>query len=42
MTPPRWLWLPAAGAVLVVVIPLLGLITSVDLGQLWPLLTSEA
>lgn len=42
MTPPRWLWLPAAGAVLVVVIPLLGLITSVDVGQLWPLLTSEA
>lgn len=42
MTPPRWLWLPAAGAVLVVVIPLLGLITSVDIGQLWPLLTSEA
>ncbi len=42
MTPPRWLWLPAAGAVLVVVVPLLGLITSVDVGQLWPLLTSEA
>ena len=42
MTPPRWLWLPAAGAVLVVVIPLLGLLTSVDVGQLWPLLTSEA
>ncbi|HIZ97123.1 MAG TPA: ABC transporter permease [Candidatus Janibacter merdipullorum] len=42
MTPPRWLWAPAAGAVLVVVIPLLGLITSVDVAQLWPLLTSEA
>ncbi|MGO1165245.1 MAG: ABC transporter permease [Janibacter sp.] len=42
MTPPRWLWLPAAGAVLVVVIPLLGLVTSVDVGQLWPLLASEA
>lgn len=42
MTPPRWLWLPAAGAVLVVVVPLFGLITSVDLAQLWPLLTSEA
>lgn len=42
MTPPRWLWVPAAGAVLVVVIPLLGLISSVDVGQLRPLLTSEA
>ena len=42
MTPPRWLWLPAAGAVLVVVVPLLGLISAVDVGQLWPLLSSEA
>lgn len=42
MTPPRWLWLPAAGAILVVVIPLLGLITSVDIGSMWPLLTSDA
>lgn len=42
MTPPRWLWLPAAGAILVVVIPLLGLLTSVDVGSMWPLLTSEA
>ncbi|MBA4085981.1 MULTISPECIES: ABC transporter permease [Janibacter] len=42
MTLPRWLWLPAAGAVLVVVVPLLGLITSVDLGSLLPLLTSDA
>ncbi|WP_435202221.1 ABC transporter permease [Janibacter sp. GS2] len=42
MTPPRWLWVPAAGAVLVVVIPLLGLISSVDAAQLWPLLTSPA
>lgn len=42
MRPPAWLWIPAAGAVLVVVVPLLGLITSVDLGTLWPLLTSEA
>ncbi|WP_114204301.1 ABC transporter permease [Janibacter anophelis] len=42
MRPPAWLWIPAAGAILVVVVPLLGLITSVDLGTLWPLLTSEA
>ena len=42
MRPPAWLWLPAAGAVLVVVVPLLGLLTSVDVGSLWPLLTSEA
>lgn len=42
MRPPVWLWVPAAGAILVVVVPLLGLITSVDLGTLWPLLTSEA
>ena len=42
MTPPRWLWIPAAGAVLVVVVPLLGLISAVDVGQLWPLLSSEA
>jgi len=42
VTPPRWLWLPAAGAVLVVVVPLLGLISAVDVGQLWPLLSSEA
>lgn len=42
MRPPVWLWIPAAGAILVVVVPLLGLITSVDLGTLWPLLTSEA
>jgi len=40
--PPAWLWVPAAGAILVVVVPLLGLITSVDVGTLWPLLTSEA
>lgn len=42
MRPPAWLWIPAAGAVLVVVVPLLGLLTSVDVGSLWPLLTSEA
>lgn len=42
MRPPAWLWVPAAGAVLVVVVPLLGLLTSVDVGSLWPLLTSEA
>ena len=42
MRPPTWLWIPAAGAVLVVVVPLLGLLTSVDVGSLWPLLTSEA
>lgn len=42
MRPPAWLWVPAAGAILVVVVPLLGLITSVDVGTLWPLLTSEA
>ncbi|WP_068264297.1 ABC transporter permease [Janibacter limosus] len=42
MRPPLWLWLPAAGAILVVVVPLLGLISSVDVGSLWPLLTSEA
>ena len=42
MRPPAWLWIPAAGAILVVVVPLLGLITSVDLSTLWPLLTSEA
>ena len=42
MSLPRWLWIPAAGAVLVVVIPILGLISSVHLDQLWPLLTSEA
>lgn len=42
MTPPRWLWIPAAGAVLVVVIPLLGLVTSVEVDRLWPLLTSES
>jgi molybdate transport system permease protein len=40
--PPLWLWIPAAGAILVVVVPLLGLISSVDVGSLWPLLTSEA
>ena len=42
MRPPGWLWIPAAGAILVVVVPLLGLLTSVDVGSLWPLLTSEA
>ena len=42
MRPPGWLWVPAAGAILVVVVPLLGLITSVDIATLWPLLTSEA
>lgn len=42
MRPPAWLWIPAAGAILVVVVPLLGLLTSVDVGSLWPLLTSEA
>lgn len=42
MRPPVWLWIPAAGAILVVVVPLLGLITSVDIATLWPLLTSEA
>lgn len=42
MSLPRWLWLPAALAATVVIIPLLGLLTSVDVGQLWPLLTSEA
>ncbi len=42
MSLPRWLWIPAAGAVLVVVVPILGLISSVDVGQLWPLLTSQA
>lgn len=42
MTPPRWLWLPAAGAVLVVVVPLAGLVTAVELDQLWLLLTSES
>lgn len=42
MRPPLWLWIPAAGAILIVVVPLLGLITSVDVGSLWPLLTSEA
>lgn len=42
MRPPVWLWIPAAGAILVVVVPLLGLISSVDVASLWPLLTSEA
>ena len=42
MRPPTWLWIPAAGAILVVVVPLLGLLTSVDVGSLWPLLTSQA
>lgn len=42
MRPPAWLWIPAAGAILVVVVPLLGLLTSVDVGSLWPLLTSQA
>ena len=42
MRPPVWLWIPAAGAILVVVVPLLGLISSVDVATLWPLLTSEA
>lgn len=42
MRPPGWLWIPAAGAILVVVVPLLGLLTSVDVGSLWPLLTSQA
>ncbi|MCW4602097.1 ABC transporter permease [Janibacter hoylei] len=36
------MWIPAAGAILVVVVPLLGLLTSVDVGSLWPLLTSQA
>ncbi|KRE36057.1 molybdenum ABC transporter permease [Janibacter sp. Soil728] len=42
MKPPVWLWIPASGAILVVVLPLLGLLSSVDVGSLWPLLTSEA
>ena len=42
MRPSGWLWIPAAGAILVVVVPLLGLLTSVDVGSLWPLLTSQA
>ncbi|QBF47190.1 ABC transporter permease [Janibacter limosus] len=42
MRPPVWLWIPAAVAILVVVVPLLGLISSVDVATLWPLLTSEA
>lgn len=42
MNPPRWLWFPAAGAVLIVVVPLLGLLTSVDVGSLWPLLTAPS
>ncbi|WP_068251174.1 ABC transporter permease [Janibacter corallicola] len=41
MTPPRWLWVPAAGAVVLVVVPLAGLLAQVPVGQLWPLLTSE-
>ena len=42
MRPPRWLWIPAAGAVVLVVVPLAGLLAQVPVGQLWPLLTSEA
>src|SRR5699024_1051191 len=41
VTPPRWLWVPAAGAVVLVVVPLAGLLAQVPVGQLWPLLTSE-
>lgn len=42
MRPPGWLWLPAAGAILLVVVPLAGLVAQVPLGRLWPLLTSPA
>ncbi len=42
MRPPGWLWLPAAGAVLLVVVPLAGLVAAVEVDQLWPLLTSPA
>lgn len=42
MTPPRWLWIPAAGAVLVVVVPLVGLAAQVPLDELWSLLTAPA
>ncbi|NYF97869.1 ABC transporter permease [Janibacter cremeus] len=42
MRPPRWLWAPAAAAVLLVVVPIAGLVAQVQPAQLWPLLTSPA
>lgn len=42
MRPPRWLWVPAAVAVLLVVVPIAGLVAQVEPAQLWPLLTSPA
>lgn len=42
MRPPGWLWVPAAGAVLLVVVPLLGLVAEVEPGRLPELLTTQA
>lgn len=42
MRPPGWLWVPASGAVLLVVVPLLGLVAEVDPGRLPELLTTRA
>lgn len=39
---PRWLAVPAAAAVLLVALPLAGLASRLDPGELWPLLTSPA
>ncbi|WEV77752.1 ABC transporter permease [Janibacter cremeus] len=42
MRPPAWLWLPASGAVLLVVVPLLGLVAEVEPDRLPELLTTQA
>ena len=42
MRPPGWLWVPAAAALLLVLLPLAGLLARVRPDQLWPLLTSPA
>ena len=42
MTLPRWVWLPAALAVLVVAGPVLGLLSRIEWADLSALLTSES